>query len=252
MKIMLDAGHYGDTVNMSPCKTTPTYYESTMTWKLHLRLKIALEKYGFEVGVTRTNKQTDLDVYSRGQKAKGYDLFISLHSNACSPSDGSFSPVEGVDRPVIIWPMKGEADQKAIADKFGQVVQETMGTKQNYQLFQLEYPGRPGIDYYGVIRGAVDAGCKNAFIIEHGFHTDTRDTKWLLQDANLQKLADAEAKAIAELFKVEEEIPVPPEDNENSKVYTVQVGAFTNLVYAEAFKEKLKADGYNAFVTEKQ
>lgn len=252
MKIMLDAGHYGDYVNMSPCKTTPTYYESTMTWKLHLRLKIALEKLGFEVDVTRTKKANDLDVYSRGQKAKGYDLFLSLHSNACSPADGSFAPVEGVDRPVIIYSLKSKEEQTKIANALGNIVQVTMDTKQHYQLYQKEYPNRPNVDYYGVIRGAVDAGCLNAFIIEHGFHTDTRDTEWLLKDANLQKLADAEAKTIAELFRTEQPTPLPPDDGENTKVYTVQVGAFTNLVYAEAFRDKLTADGYKAFVVEKK
>lgn len=252
MKIMLDAGHYGDYQNMSPCKTTPKYYESTMTWKLHLRLKMALEKVGFEVGVTRKKKDQDLPVYDRGQKAAGYDLFLSLHSNACAPADGSFSPVEGVDRPVIIWPIQGGSEQKKIADELGYTVRQTMDTKQDYQLFQLQFPNIPDLDYYGVIRGAVAAGCNNAFIIEHGFHTDTRDTEWLLKDANLQKLADAEAAAIAKLFKAEVPVPDVPDEGENSKIYTVQVGAFTNLVYAEAFKDKLKADGYSAFVTEKK
>lgn len=251
MKIMLDAGHYGDYTNMSPCKTNPTYYESTMAWKLHLRLKIALEKYGFTVGVTRTKKEKDLDVYSRGQMAKGYDLFLSLHSNACAPADGSFAPVDGVDRPVIIYPLSSGDEQTKIANALGNIVQITMDTKQHYQLYQKEYPNRPNVDYYGVIRGAVEAGCKNAFIIEHGFHTDTRDTEWLLKDANLQKMADAEAKTIAELFKQEQPTPAPSDD-ENTHIYTVQVGAFTNLVYAEAFRDKLAADGYKAFVVEKK
>lgn len=251
MKIMLDAGHYGDYVNMSPCKTTPTYYESTMTWKLHLRLKIALEKLGFTVGVTRTKKAVDLDVYSRGQMAKGYDLFLSLHSNACSPPDGSFAPYDGVDRPVIIYPLSSGEEQQKIANALGNIVEKTMDTRQHYQLFQKEYPNRPNVDYYGVIRGAVDAGCLNAFIIEHGFHTDTRDTEWLLQDANLQKMAEAEAQEIAYLFRKEQVTPAP-NDDEKGKTYTVQVGAFSNLVYAEAFRDKLTKDGYKAYVVEKK
>ena len=146
MKIMLDAGHYGDYQNMSPCDTNPRYYESTMTWKLHLRLKMALEKLGFEVGVTRKKKDQDLPVYERGQMAKGYDLFLSLHSNACSPPDGSFAPVENTDRPVIIYSLSSGEEQQRIANRLGNCVEMTMGT-QHYQLFQLEYPGRPGVDY---------------------------------------------------------------------------------------------------------
>ncbi len=253
MKIMLDAGHYGDYQNMSPCNTNPRYYESTMTWKLHLRLKMALEKLGFEVGVTRKKKDQDLPVYDRGQMAAGYDLFLSLHSNACAPADGSFSPNEDVDRPVIIWPFLGGTEQKKIAEALGNTVRSVMETKQAHQLFQLEYPGRPGVDYYGVIRGAVEAGCKNAFIVEHSFHTCTRSTEWLLRDANLQKLAEAEAATLAKLFKTELPVPDAPEDPEPQKIYTVQVGSFNNLVYAEAFKDKLIAEGYKgAFITEKK
>ena len=247
MKILLDAGHYGDYQNMSPCQTNPRYYESTMTWKLHLRLKIALEKLGFEVGVTRKKKDQDLPVYERGQMAKGYDLFLSLHSTACAPADGSFSPVENVDRPVIIYPLSSGDDQRRIANRLGNCVEMTMGT-QHYQLFQLEYPGRPGVDYYGVIRGAVEAGCKNAFIVEHSFHTCTRSVEWLLKDANLQAMANAEAAAIAELF----EVPAPEPEVDESKIYTVQVGSFNDMVYAEALKDKFKAEGYEAFVTEKK
>ena len=59
-KICLDAGHYGQ-YNQSP--VVPEYYESEMTWKLHLLLKAELEKYGFEVKTTRADQTKDMDVY---------------------------------------------------------------------------------------------------------------------------------------------------------------------------------------------
>ena len=37
-------------------------------------------------------------------------------------------------------------------------------------------------------------------IIEHSFHTQTRATKWLLDNANLDKLAEAEATIIAKHY----------------------------------------------------
>ena len=39
-------------------------------------------------------------------------------------------------------------------------------------------------------------------LIEHSFHTNTAAAKWLSQDGNLEKLADAEAELLAEHFGV--------------------------------------------------
>ena len=58
IKICLDAGHYGK-YNQSP--VIPEYYESDMTWKLHLKLKKYLEEYGIEVITTRTKQKEDMN-----------------------------------------------------------------------------------------------------------------------------------------------------------------------------------------------
>ena len=89
MKICLDAGHYGK-YNQSPCNGA--YYESDMTWKLHLLLKHHLEAYGIQVVTTRKNQETDRKLYDRGAAAKGCSLFISLHSNAAQKESITRSP----------------------------------------------------------------------------------------------------------------------------------------------------------------
>lgn len=81
IKICLDAGHYGK-YNRSP--VNGTYFESDMSWKLHLKLKSALEARGMEVITTRTTQAGDLGLEARGKKSAGCDLFLSLHSNACN------------------------------------------------------------------------------------------------------------------------------------------------------------------------
>ena len=77
IKICLDAGHY-DKYNKSP--VVPEYYESKMTWKLHLKLKKYLEDYSIEVITTRANQKQNLELTARGKMAKGCDLFLSIHS----------------------------------------------------------------------------------------------------------------------------------------------------------------------------
>ena len=47
-----------------------------------------------------------------------------------------------------------------------------------------------------MLRGANAVGTPG-IILEHSFHTNTRATKWLPSDSNLQKLAKAEAECIA-------------------------------------------------------
>lgn len=200
MKICIDAGHFG---KYNQSKVYPSYYESDMTWKLHLLLKKALEEYGFEVITTRTDKNVDLTLDTRGIKSKGCDLFMSLHSNACDN--------ESVDRAVVIpyqdvkWTDIDDIS-RVIAERLGLCVMNTMGLSS----FQI-YPRKAGNDrdgngklddeYYGVLHGSRKVGTPGV-IIEHGFHTNTKCAKWLSDDTNLEKLAKAEAKTIAEFFGI--------------------------------------------------
>lgn len=207
-KILIDAGHYTG-YGKSPVVTTPRYYEGNMTWELHGYLKNELEEYGITVDTTRKNAKYDISVYARGKMAKGYDMFISLHSN--SPGGKADNTASGsIDRPVIIVPLKHSGELEAFAGKIGTLVHTLLDTKQitrgkPYQIYTKQHPSYPDRDYYGVIRGAVDAGCKNAIIIEHSFHTCPKTVKWLLQSSNLKKLAEAEAKIIAEFFGIKKE-----------------------------------------------
>lgn len=231
-KIMLDAGHYG---KYNPGAVSG-YYESEMTWKLQTYLKAELESYGFEVGVTRTNKDKDLPVYDRGQKAKGYDLFISLHSNAINS--------EPTKRVVVIYPVSGKG--KSIAQKLGDTVLKTMNlSNDKYWYTQLTTraysSNKPKVDYYGVIRGAVDAGVPG-IIIEHSFHTNKEACKWLMSDANIKKLAKAEAKTLAEHYGLVKK------ETTSKKVYRVQAGAFSTKAAATDHIKKLNAAGFEACI----
>lgn len=195
IKICVDAGHYGK-INQSP--VIKDYYESEMTWKLHLLLKEALEAYGIQVITTRSQQAQDKSLLARGQAAKGCDLLLSLHSNACN--------TESVDRPVVIVPYSGVADE--IGKVLGQCIQDTMGVS-DYQLYKKKSE-KGDWDWYTVIQGAVSVGVPG-IILEHSFHTNTKATDWLLQEHNLQKLAKSEAAAIAAYYGLKiPEVPAEP------------------------------------------
>ena len=132
--------------------------------------------------------------------AKGYDLFISLHSNACGTAS--------VDRVVII---KGYDQGSALANKFGRCISDAMGISSAHQVMIRK--GSSGGEYYGVLRGAKAAGVANRFILEHSFHTNKAAAQWLYSDANLKKLAVAEAKMIAEHYGYSKKETATPSTN---------------------------------------
>ena len=230
MKICIDAGHYAK-YNKSP--VNDKYYESEMTWKLHEYLKKELESLGIKVITTRSDQTKDLGLTSRGNKASGCDLFLSIHSNACN--------TESEDFPLACCSVSGKAD--AIGKKLADTVASVMGTKQNGRIWKRQ--GKSG-DYYGVLRGAAAVGVPGV-LLEHSFHTNRKATEWLLVDSNLKKLAKAEAKTIASFYGIK-----TPSDNTTTddklSLYKVQVGAFFKKENAVKLCEELKAKGYDAIV----
>lgn len=183
IKICLDAGHYGK-YNRSP--VNGAYYESDMSWRLHLKLKSALEARGMEVITTRPTQAGDLGLETRGKTSAGCDLFLSLHSNACG--NGS------VDAPLACCTVTGTMD--VLGQQLANTVHQVMSTAQGGTIWKRV--GNNG-DYYGVLRGATSVGTP-AILLEHSYHTNLRATNWLLSDTNLQRLADAEAAVIAAYF----------------------------------------------------
>ena len=201
-KVCIDAGHYGSKYNRSP--VIAGYYESDRMWILAELLSVALKKRGVTVVMTRTNKASDLALTSRGKKAKGCDLFLSLHSNAAS--------TESVDYPVAYVfrdDKKTNLDERSeeIGLKLAKIVQKFMNTRQAARTAtrgssnDRDGNGVKDDEYYGVLHGAKVVKVPGV-ILEHSFHTNTAATKWLMSDANLAKLAEAEAECIADWLGV--------------------------------------------------
>lgn len=198
-RICLDAGHYAK-YNPGVVKG---YYESEIVWKLTMLEKELLEQMGIEVVLTRTNINDNPDLFTRGKTAKGCDLFVSNHTNACDSPD--------VDRVSVIYLVdnnKTTIDEKAkdFATKVAPVVKKTMGVssyKTYSKLSDVDRDGNGKIDdnYYGVLHGAFTAKVP-AVIIEHSFHTNANTCKWLMNDANLTKLAKACAESMAKFVGV--------------------------------------------------
>lgn len=234
IKICIDAGHYGK-YNRSPA--FPAYYESDMNWKLHLLLKAELERYGIQVITTRIKKDADRELYQRGASSKGCDLFLSIHSNAVGSTVN-----EDVDY-VAVYHLTEDAGtdvddkSKALAALLAPVIADTMEVKQGGRIVSRKASSDKNKDgvlndnYYGVLNGARQAGTPG-LILEHSFHTNTRITKWLMDDANLDKLAKAEAKVIAEYFGVAEPEQAKPVKTISADLPVLKKGAKGDSVKA--------------------
>ena len=197
-KVCIDAGHYGSKYNRST--VVSGYYESDRMWVLAELLSAALKKRGVTVVQTRSSKASDLALTSRGRKAQGCDLFLSLHSNAAS--------TESVDYPVAYVfrdDKKTTLDERSeeIGLKLAKVVEKLMGTRQTARTAtrgssnDRDGNGIKDDEYYGVLHGAKVVKVPGV-ILEHSFHTNRKATEWLMSDANLAKLAEAEADCIAD------------------------------------------------------
>jgi len=193
--IMLDAGHYAG-YNKGYAGTG--YYEGTRMWKLHLYIIQALDAYpGVVVDQTRatnnTTWSTTIQASQRAAKAKGYDLLLSLHSNAASN--------KSTDYVVAIVSVKSTVStiSRGLGLSLAKKVRTTMGTSQSARTYTRTQSD--GQDYYGINRVAASFNVP-AIILEHSFHTNKYAATWLMSNSNLQKLAAAEAKAIASYYGV--------------------------------------------------
>lgn len=213
-KVCLDAGHYGN-YNRSP--KNANYWESVQMLKLTKYQKEYLEEYK-DVEVVLTRKGTeDIALYTRGAMAKGCNLFISNHSNACD--------IESVDYPVVYGAWDNKGNPKDFGLKLAKVIETKMNTKQAGKTATRVNESGSG-EYYGVLRGARAVGLTYYYIIEHSFHTNTNATNWLLNEGNLKALAKAEVECIANYFglvKKNGTTSIPSVSNPNFTSYTVKI-----------------------------
>ncbi|MGI6721706.1 MAG: N-acetylmuramoyl-L-alanine amidase [Anaerovoracaceae bacterium] len=188
--ILIDPGHAGY------CNRGyySYFYESERMWKEANYLRYYLDKYpGVVVGMTKKSLYDDPSVYGRGAMAKGYDLFISCHTNE-STSKYSDYPLA-----IVSYAKARRAVAGPLGKDLAKTMKSTMKTRQSYQVWvKRQSDGR---DWFGVIRGSGDVNVPG-MILEHSFHSNPRACKWMHYNSNLKKLARNESKVIASHYGV--------------------------------------------------
>lgn len=251
--VCIDAGHYG---NYNRCPAIPEYSEARVMWKLHMKQKYYLEKFGVDVTMTRLKQEVDLSLKERGMMAENCNVIISDHSNAVG---GGMN--EDIDY-IAIYCLTEDASttcddiSKDLAMKLAPVIHNVMDVHQGFKVLTRKSSndrngdGQFNDNYYGLLNGARLVNVPG-LIIEHSFHTNSRTVKWLLNDANLDLLARAEAECIASYLlgrKVEVEEPAEDTGEVKNDLYRVQVGAYSIKERAIARWRELKDAGFDAII----
>ena len=210
MTIVIDPGHYTG-YNKG---VVAGYYEGNAMYKLAQYLKEELQSGTDQVQVimTKDTMAANPAVFDRGQIAakNGATVFLSLHSNAVGDS-AKYEQAYGVSVYRSLYLPDSEDLGKKLADAVVEVMAPVTGVTYSRGVLTRKSDST-GKDYYGVIRGAVNSAgsvaqaaagpVRHAFIIEHGFHTHSRECAFLSVDDNLKKIAKAEADTIKEHFGV--------------------------------------------------
>lgn len=186
--VCLDPGHWPGSVNCAPDKS---YWEYEFTWDLYTRLRPLLEKQGFTVVGTRTEKENPSQTARATVSNKaGADLFLSIHSNAVS---GGWQPPRGFTAFTSSGPETAERNQAATA---------ILGAVKDAGVI-LFGTGKPYYRGYTVLT----ATTAPAVLLECGFHTNLEEVTLLKTPDYRDKLAKAITSGVMNYFGMEEQQP---------------------------------------------
>lgn len=217
-KIVIDPGH-GKNDNKG---VYPEYKEGTQMWKLAQKILTILADYECSVICTRPSIDDNPTPEERGKMAAGADFFLSLHSNTPGSDEQGTPAYEKCTGTISFYSIK-RPDDKAFAVDLAKKTAEIMGI---YSRGAKQKTKKNGDDYYSVIRNSIEVGCKHSYIIEHGFHTNKHDCAFLLDDGNLQKIAEAEVALIEKYYGIKKkEPPIPSYVIEAGDIVSVIAGA---------------------------
>ena len=183
MKIFLSAGHGG-----GPRSNRGSLIgnEGDNNFHYSLVLKEELEKYeGVTVGLAKTDVNQNPTLEARGKAAKGYDLLLSLHSNAFSNNTANgFVLFDSVEKP-----------NRVLATNLQNNLSKLFRYNRGVQY--KEHPTQKGRSYYGILRYSL---AKSSMMLEHGFHTNMEDAKVYVN--NRKGLAEVTASTIAKHYNL--------------------------------------------------
>lgn len=218
-KVFIGVGHGGT----DPGAVSNNTKEKDLNLSIALACRDVLVKHGVEVKMSRTKDEDDaISEEIRECNAYAPNLAVDIHNNA-GGGDGAET-----------FYHYGGGISKTLAEN---VLSEIVKIGQNSRGAKIRKNAN-GKDYYAFIRNTT---CP-AIIIECAFVDNSTDLKILASEGDRQKMGQAIAKGILKTLGIEFQA-------ETGTIYRVQVGAYSVKANAEAMLKKIKAAGFDAFIT---
>lgn len=190
--------------------------EDVQCGKIAKACEAALKRCGFEVKLEQYDTMQNRVAHS---DAWGADLHVPIHTNA-------FNNKVGGTR--IFYYKVNTEGHKAAQAVFNALKDITIGKsdacQQNQSLYELRVPKAQSV------------------YVEAEFHDVPEYAKWIIEHTT--EIGEAICKGICAYFGVAYKAP----EAEKKVLYRIQCGAFSKREYAEAYMEKLKKAGFDAFI----
>ena len=188
----------------------------------------AAKRCGFETLTDVESGGDDaMDLRIRQSNEWGADVHIPIHTNAFN------TQVMGTRLFCYAIPGEGYDICKAIMDTLAPI---TPGSSDNITTARFAE--------------ILDANAPTVYI-EVAFHDNPTEAQWIID--HTKDIAEAIVKGLCNYYGVKYVAPEaekPPEPTSEQVGYRVQVGYFEVKPNAERMRDKLKADGYDAFIVE--
>ena len=230
-KVFIGVGHGG----ADPGAISGSYREADINLTMALALKAELERHGVTVGISRTKDEDDtLQEEINEANAFKPDLAVECHNNA-----GGGDGFEVYRQTSTAYGQQSLRLAQKIEARVKAAGQNSRGIKTKLM--------SSGADWFGWLRQV-----KAPAVLCEGFFVDNvKDRADFATIANQQALGVAYAHGVLDYLgitvKATEDKPAP-----SGVMYTVQVGAFANKQYADAYAKELQGKGIQAFVTVKK
>ena len=256
--IGLDAGHGGSASGTYSINSQKDgLFEEHYTLELCKKVSEKLVEHGFKTVLTRTTDTNPGNVSKRAEmliKAK-CNFCLSLHFNGMSTESPNgcevFVPYGEKGAGIEAGFQKYLSEFFTIRKPFARASSyynknEIFDKKLNVSTRKFEAVSS-GKDYFGFIRTCWEAGV-SADLLEVCFLTNKKDFETYTN--NVDKIADAIARAICEGYKVEWK--PKKETAEKKKRFVVKAGTFDIKKNAENHVQSLKAAGFDSYVSEEE
>lgn len=234
-KVFIGVGHGG----ADPGAGSGIWREADINLTMALAMRDELERHGVTVGISRTKDENDILTEEISEaNAFNPDVAVEVHNNA-----GGGDGWECYRQTSAAYGEQSLRLGKAIEARVLAAGQNSRGVKTKLM--------NTGADWFGWCRQV-----KAPAVLCEGFFVDNAtDRADFATTAAQQAMGVAYAHGVMDYLGIAVkpvDKPAPEEPEEVQVLYTVQVGAFANELYADAYCKELQDKGIQAFVTKKK